>query len=63
MVRVVDRVDGADRVPYRLRLGPEGSRMAPVGSRMAPVESRIALEDTFGSGRRGRYREVFFSAP
>ena len=39
---VVDGADGADeadRVPCRLRLGPEGSR--------------IALEDIFGSGRWG----------
>ena len=35
----VDRVDGADRVPYKLRLGPRGSRRA--------------LEDGPGLGRLG----------
>ena len=33
---VVDGVDGADRVPYRLRPGPEEVRSGPEGVRSGP---------------------------
>ena len=31
---VVDGVDGVDRVPYRLRLGPKGVYLGPEGVRL-----------------------------
>ena len=51
--RVVDKVDGVDRVPRRLRLGPEGVRLGPeVGFQVGPQR--------YFRGSCRRYRGVFF---